>query len=66
MAKPLLQLAAVGVAGFALWKLASFILFPVLMLAFKLALVVGIVMFAIWFFKKNDNKKKDDSATDDV
>jgi hypothetical protein len=66
MAKPLLQLAAVGVAGFALWKLASFILFPVLMLAFKIALVVGIVMFAIWFFTKNDNKKKDDTATGDV
>lgn len=61
MAKPLLQLAAVGVVGFALWKLASFILFPVLMLAFKLALVVGIVMFAIWFFKRND-KPKDDTA----
>jgi hypothetical protein len=65
MAKPLLQLAAVGVAGFALWKLASFILFPVLMLAFKIALVVGIVMFAIWFFKRND-KKKDDTATGDA
>ena len=66
MAKPLLQLAAVGVAGFALWKLASFILFPVLILAFKIALVVGIVMFAIWFFQKSDDKKKDDTATGDV
>lgn len=61
MAKPLLQLAALGVTGFALWKLASFFLLPVLMLAFKLALVVGLVLFAIWFFKKSD-KPKDDTT----
>jgi len=61
MTKPFLQLAALGVAGFALWKVASFLMFPLLMLAFKVALVVGLVMFAIWFFKKGD-KPKDDSA----
>lgn len=61
MAKPLLQLAALGAAGFALWKIASFFLLPVLMLAFKLALIVGLVMFAIWFFKRGD-KPKDDTT----
>lgn len=65
MAKPLLQLAALGVAGIAVWKIASFVLLPVLMLAFKIALVVGIVMLAIWFFKKND-KRKDDTAPGDA
>ena len=61
MTKPFLQLAALGVAGFALWKMASLVLLPFLMLAFKVALFVGIVMFAIWFFKRND-KGKDDTA----
>jgi len=31
------------------------------MLAFKVALIVGLVMLAIWFFKRSD-KGKDDSA----
>jgi hypothetical protein len=61
MAKPLLQLAALGVAGFALWKIASFFLLPVLMLAFKIALIIGLVMLAIWFFKRNDTSKGDAS-----
>jgi len=30
-------------------------------LAFKVALIVGLVMLAIWFFKKGD-KGKDDAA----
>jgi len=61
MAKPFLQLAALGVAGVALWKIASLFLLPFLMLAFKVALIVGLVMLAIWFFKKGD-KGKDDAA----
>ena len=59
MAKPFLQLAALGVAGFVLWKVASFVLFPVLMLVVKIALLVAVVMVAIWFFKKNDKNKGD-------
>ena len=47
MFKPILQLAAVGLAGFALWKLGSFFFIPLLFLALKLALVVGLVLFAI-------------------
>ena len=63
MAKPFLQLAALGVAGLALWKIASIVLLPFLMLAFKIALVVGLVMLAIWFLKKHD-KPKDDAAAE--
>ena len=58
MAKPLLQLAALGVAGFALWKIASIVLLPVLLFAFKIALIVGVVMLAIWFFRRNDKNEK--------
>ncbi len=61
MAKPFLQLAALGFAGFALWKIASIVLLPLLGLAFKVATIVALVMLAIWFFKKKD-KGKDDAA----
>jgi len=61
MTKPFLQLAALGVAGFALWKIASLVLLPFLMFVFKIALIAGLVMLAIWFFKKGD-KPKDDAA----
>lgn len=56
MIKPILQLAAVGVAGVAMWKLASLFLFPVLFFVLKIALIVGIAMFAWWLI---NNKKKD-------
>ena len=59
MSKPILQLAAVGLFGFALWKLGSLFLLPLLFLALKVALVVGLVLFAVWFFKKHDDKKGD-------
>ena len=61
MTKPFLQLAALGVAGFALWKMASLVLLPFLLFVFKVALIAGLVMLAIWFFKRND-KGKDDAA----
>src|SRR5438270_389431 len=64
MSKPLLQLAALGLLGFSLWKVGSFFFIPLLFLAFKIALVVGIVLFAVWLFKRNDGKKaSDDSET---
>ena len=62
MTKPFLQLAAVGVVGFALWKMASLFLLPLLMLAFKVALIVAFVMLAVWFFKRNDKPKDDATA----
>jgi hypothetical protein len=63
MSKPLLQLAAVGLVGFSLWKLGSLFFIPLLFLALKIALVVGIVLFAVWLFKRNDRKGTSDSET---
>jgi hypothetical protein len=57
MAKPLLQLAALGVAGVVIWKLASFFLLPVLFFALKLALIAGAVVLLFWWLNKNDKKK---------
>ena len=62
MTKPLLQLAALGVAGVALWKIASIVLLPFLVLAFKVATIVALVMLAIWFFKRSDKGKDDPAA----
>lgn len=62
MAKPFLQLAALGVVGFALWKVAGIVLLPFLMLAFKIALIGGLVVLAIWFFRKHDKPKDDAPA----
>ena len=63
MSKPLLQLAALGVLGFSLWKLGAFFFIPLLFLALKIALVVGVVLFAVWLFKRNDRKGASDSET---
>jgi len=63
MSKPLLQLAALGIAGLAIWKVGSFFLLPLIFLAVKIAFVVALVLFAIWFFKRNDKTKDDDKAT---
>jgi len=63
MSKPILQLAALGLLGFSLWKLGSFFLIPMLFLALKMAFVVGIVMFAVWLFKRNDRRGASDSET---
>jgi hypothetical protein len=58
--KPLFAVAAVGVAGFAIWKLATMFLLPVvgvvLSFLFKVALVIGLAWLALWFFRRNDNK----------
>ena len=60
MLKPALTLAATGVVGFALWKVLSFLLLPLLgtMLGFvfmlvKIGLVVALVCFLLWLFRKN-------------
>jgi hypothetical protein len=57
--KPVLQLAAVGIVGIGLWKLASLFLLPVLFFVVKIGLIVGLVMVAFWFFKKNGRGKED-------
>lgn len=63
MSKPLMQLAGLGLVGFSLWKLGSFFFVPLLFLALKIALVVGIVLFALWLFKRNGDKGASDSKT---
>ncbi len=59
MVKPVLQLAAVGFVGVLLWKLAGAFLFPLIFLVFKIALVIGLVMLAFWYFNKKDRGKAD-------
>ncbi len=39
-----------------LWKVGSFFFIPLLFLALKIALVVGVVLFAVWLFKRNDRR----------
>ncbi len=59
MAKPLLQLAAAGILGVAVWKVLSILLLPLLgtFLGFlftivKFALLIGLVVLAFWLFRK--------------
>lgn len=64
--KPLLTLAAVGIAGVALWKLAAAVLLPlvgaVFGFIFKIALIAGLFWLAFWFFRKGDRGQKDPEA----
>ena len=60
MSKPVLQIAAVGVAGVLLWKVLAGPLIGLLLLALKVAFVVGLVMFALWFFKKSQKDEQRD------
>lgn len=62
MLKPVLQLAAVGVAGAIVWKLAAFLLLPLLgtalgfvFLIVKVVLVVAIVAFLFWLFNRKQS-----------
>ena len=59
MIKPVLQLAAVGLVGIGLIKLAGLFLLPVLFFALKIAFIVALVMLAFWFFYKKDRGKED-------
>ena len=65
MLKPVLQVAAVGILGVTIWKLASFLLLPLLgtVLGFvftilKIALVVGAILFVVWFLKKKGGEEQ--------
>ena len=71
MAKPILQLAAAGFLGVALWKVVSILLLPLLgtLLGFfltllKVALVVGLVFLVFWLFRKrqDDEQPRSDST----
>lgn len=57
MSKPLLQLAAVGVLGVALWKLVLPFFFGFLATLLKVALLVAVAFFAVWLFKRMSDKK---------
>ena len=57
MIKPVLQLAAVGLVGVVLWKVAAAFLLPLVFVLFKVALIVGLIMFAFWFFRKDRGKE---------
>jgi len=70
MLKPVLQLAAVGVVGALVWKLAAVLLLPLLgtalgfvFLIVKLALVVGIVAFLFWL---SNRKPRGGDLTDEA
>jgi hypothetical protein len=59
MFKPVLQLAAVGIVGIGLWKLAALFLLPVLFFVVKIGLIIGLIMLAFWFFNKKSRGKED-------
>lgn len=59
MIKPVLQLAAVGLVGIGLLKLAGLFLLPVLFFVLKIAFIAALVMLAFWFFNKKDRGKED-------
>jgi hypothetical protein len=63
MLKPVLQLAAVGLVGIGLWKIASVLLLPLFFFVFKFGLIVGLVMLAYWFFNKKSRGKEDTPPT---
>jgi hypothetical protein len=69
MSKSFVGLAALGVLGFAIWKLLPLVLLPLLggllgIVAWvvKIAVVVGFVMLALWMFRKRTNTDKEAPA----
>lgn len=57
MAKPVLQLAAIGLVGIGLWKIAAVFLLPLFFLVFKIGLIVALVILAFWWFNKARGKE---------
>ena len=60
MAKPLLQLTAVGILGVVLWKVLTIFMLPLLGFLLKLALLVGVAWFVVWLFRKRTDDKRTD------
>jgi len=61
MMKPVVTLAAAGVVGIALWKILSILLLPLagvlfglLLTLLKVGLLVALVMFAVWLFRRKE------------
>lgn len=52
MLKPVLQLAAVGVVGVVLFKLAALIFLPLLAILFKVALIAVLIFFVMKLLRK--------------
>lgn len=59
MFKPVLQLAAVGLVGFGLFKIAAVFLLPFVFLLFKVALIGGLILLAFWWFNNKKTKPED-------
>lgn len=57
--KPVVQLAAIGLVGFGLWKLASLFLLPIVFFIFKIGLIIGLVMLVLWWVNKKPRDKED-------
>lgn len=57
--KPVVQLAAIGLVGFGLWKLASLFLLPIVFFIFKIGLIIGLVMLVFWWVNKKPRDKED-------
>lgn len=64
MLKPVVTFAAAAAAGVILWKVLSLLLLPLLgtLLGFvamlvKIALVVGLVWLALWFFRRRSGDR---------
>ena len=69
MYKSIVSLAAVGVLGFALWKVLSFLFLPLMgtlvgmvFAVLKIALLVGAVLLVVWLLRK----RKDDTQKDEA
>lgn len=54
MFKPVLQLAAIGLVGFDLFKIAAVFLLPFVFLLFKVALIGGLILLAFWWLNRKD------------
>lgn len=62
MMKPLVTLATAGIVGIALWKVLSILLLPLagaligfLLMILKVGLIVALVLFALWLFRRKDS-----------
>jgi hypothetical protein len=72
MSKSFVGLAALGVLGFAIWKLLPIVLLPLLggllgLVAWvvKIAVVGGLVLLALWMFRKLTSTDTDKEAPAD-
>ena len=66
MAKPIVQLAALGVVGVILWKLFAGLFLGILFTIFKFAFIAGLAFFAFWLFKRwsEKNEKKGEAPAE--